>query len=347
MLRKKIGFVASLIIALIWVLPQVTPIANYIDETKIIRAANEQHAFWSTSDTVFQNMFSRTHSADKKEQLLTRIQALAKARYEAPVNAKIDPVWKAIPGYNGLEVDIDRTYKLALSRKQFNNPELLFREIEPEIQLDDLPPNPIYKGNPNKKMVSLMINVAWGNEYLEKMLKTLDEENVKATFFLDGSWLNKNVDLALAIKQKGHEISNHAYSHKDMSKYAEAIQRTEIQKTEQLLAEKLNVENTLFAPPSGDYNQTTVKLAHEMNLRTILWTLDTVDWKDPEPEWIVKKISTRLEPGSLILMHPTSSSSQALATLIREITNQGYAIGTVSDTLSSKRINAIETPFDF
>jgi peptidoglycan/xylan/chitin deacetylase (PgdA/CDA1 family) len=122
------------------------------------------------------------------------------------------------------------------------------------------------------------------------------------------------------------------------------VQRAEIEKTETLLKEKLKVTNTLFAPPSGDYNQTTVDIAHELNLQTVLWTIDTVDWKDPSPEWIVRKISTRLEPGSLILMHPTSSSSQALKNMIQEITNKGYAVGTVSDLISPQRLDSVETP---
>ena len=65
-------------------------------------------------------------------------------------------------------------------------------------------------------MVSFMINVAWGNEYLPSMLETLRKENVHATFFLDGSWLKKNVEIAKKIQSEGHELSNHAYSHKDM-----------------------------------------------------------------------------------------------------------------------------------
>ncbi len=74
----------------------------------------------------------------------------------------------------------------------------------------------------------------------------------------------------------------------------------------------MGVRNTLFAPPSGDFNEETVQIAHELKLTTVLWTVDTVDWKHPSPDSIVQKISRQTEPGALILMHPTDSASAAL-----------------------------------
>ncbi len=94
-----------------------------------------------------------------------------------------------------------------------------------------------------------------------------------------------------------------------MSKLSREQNTAEITKTEQLLKEA-GVTNKLFAPPSGDFNQTTVEVAHELKLRTILWTLDTIDWKKPEPASIVRKVTTRVEPGSLILMHPTRPAAK-------------------------------------
>src|SRR5690606_16900509 len=104
-----------------------------------------------------------------------------------PINARVDRVWKAIPGYNGLEVDIEGTLKVVLAKPNAKEIPFVYREIEPEVKLADLPAEPIYKGNPKKPIVSFMINVAWGNEYLPDLLKTLREEEVKSTFFLDGS----------------------------------------------------------------------------------------------------------------------------------------------------------------
>ena len=162
-------------------------------------------------------------------------------------------------------------------------------------------------------MVSLMINVAWGNEFIKPILNTLEKENVKATFFLDGSWLKKNTDIARIIQAAGHEISNHAYSHPDMSRLDRQSAYNQIAKTEALLQSTLHVKNHWFAPPSGDFNQMTINVAAEQGLKTVLWTLDTVDWTHPPASSIVRKIRLQVEPGSLILMHPTDSSSAGAA----------------------------------
>ncbi|CAG7623967.1 polysaccharide deacetylase family protein [Paenibacillus allorhizosphaerae] len=278
----------------------------------------------------------------RKAQVLEQIKAEAEKRRVEPIDAKIDSVWKAIPGYNGLEVDIERTLELAEQRAFAEPLQLQYREIPPKVGLEELGSQPIYKGNPNKKMVGLMINVAWGDEYLAPMLETLRTENVHATFFFDGTWLKKNIPTAQKIVEAGHEPGNHAYTHKDMSKLGRAQQTTEISRTEALLKEA-GLENKLFAPPSGDYNKMTVDIAHELNLKTILWTLDTVDWKKPDPSSVVRKIADRVEPGTLILMHPTDTSNRALKGMIRSIKSKGLALGTVSEVLSPARIPEVES----
>lgn len=289
---------------------------------------------------------SGNNNAQRNVELLERIQRGAKPLEVPAVNAKIDRVWKAIPGYNGLEVDVDKTYRLASQSMKDGSIPWVFREVEPRITLDDLPPQPIYKGNPRKPMVSIMINVAWGDEFLDSILKTLDENRVHATFFLDGTWLSRNRARAEELLKQGHELSNHAYSHPDMSRLDRAHATQEIVRTQRLL-EQLSVHNTLFAPPSGDYDAETVDIAHQLGLRTILWTMDTLDWKHPAPQSIVQKVAQRVEPGSLILMHPTSSSAAALQPMIAAIKGKGLALGTVSELISSKRIPNIEAWSDF
>jgi peptidoglycan/xylan/chitin deacetylase (PgdA/CDA1 family) len=90
-----------------------------------------------------------------------------------------------------------------------------------------------------------------------------------------------------------------------------------------------------------------VKIARELGMYTIMWTLDTVDWKEPPSDVVVKRISARMEPGALILMHPTRSASGALLGIIREAKQRGLAIGTVSQMLSSNRVPEVEPLLTF
>lgn len=276
--------------------------------------------------------------ADKGDELRSRIEAHAAQLKEAPVDARVDRIWKAIPGYNGLEVDVEGTYRKALLLPAGSPIPYVYKQTPPSVGLDELGTQPIYRGNPAKPMVAFMINVAWGNEYLIPMLDILDQEKVKATFFLDGSWLSKNRELALEIQRRGHELENHAYTHPNMSTLSRARATMEIEKTKSLLKSSLGVENRWFAPPSGDYDQETVEIARELGLKTVLWTVDTVDWRNPSPDSVIAKITTKAEPGTLVLMHPTNASSKALRGMIRGIRAKGLTLGTVSETLSSERV---------
>src|SRR4051794_38634862 len=71
-----------------------------------------------------------------------------------PTDAKIDSVWKAIPGYNGLKVDIAASYKNMKKKGIFDEKKLVLVQTKPKVHLSDLPPSPIYKGHPEKPMVS-------------------------------------------------------------------------------------------------------------------------------------------------------------------------------------------------
>lgn len=310
--------------AAVVVVGQVTNVASFITH---LRTENTQDAFDMYVD------------AAPEDELKKQIALKAEELRVEPIDAKVDRVWKAIPGYNGLEVDIEATYKKAISSPKVEA-SYVMKEIPPKVSLDDLGAHPIYRGNPEKKMASFMINVAWGNEYIIPMLDTLDKYNVKATFFLDGSWLNKNKELALEIKNRGHELENHAYSHPNMSQLTTARATAEISRTKQLLKDSLGVENKWFAPPSGDFDQETVELAAQQGLKTVLWTIDTVDWKKPSSESVVAKITKGTEAGSLILMHPTAASAGALEGMIQGITQKGLKLGTVSETLSSSRLES-------
>ncbi|WP_445488177.1 polysaccharide deacetylase family protein [Niallia sp. 03133] len=254
-----------------------------------------------------------------------------------PEDAKIDPVWKAIPGINGLEVDVDASYKSMKASGKFNEKKLVFKQLKPSIHLKDLPPTPIYKGNPNKQTVSFIINVAWGNEYLPDILAVLKKHHVKASFFLEGRWTQKNPELAKMIVEAGNEVGNHSYTHPDMSKISPQQARNEMIKTNDVIKATTGKKITWFAPPSGSYNNDTVQIANENKMGTLMWSIDTVDWRKPAPDVLIQRVVGKVHNGAMILMHPTASTTSALQELIEQIQAKGLEINTVSEMLSEER----------
>ncbi len=192
----------------------------------------------------------------------------------------------------------------------------------------------IYQGNTESNNICLMINVYWGNEYIAKMLETLEENDVKTTFFIGGSWAEDYPEILKEIYDGGHEIANHAYSHPDLKEKSLEINKTEISKTTDIIKELLNVEMTLFAPPSGSYSETTLQVAKELGYTTIMWTRDTIDWRDQDRELIYSRAVKNAAGGDLILMHPTKETANALPDIIKTLKDQGFNLTTVSETIA-------------
>lgn len=271
-------------------------------------------------------------------ELYAKIEEAAK-RYEAvPADAKIDRVWKAMPGYNGIKVDIEASYKKMKKDKRFNEKKLVFTQVAPSVHLKDLPPAPVYRGYPEKPMVAFIINVAWGNEYLPDMLAILKKNNIHVSFFLEGRWVKENPELARMIADGGHELGNHSYTHPNMTHLSAAETRAQLQKTNDVIEATTGKKVKWFGPPAGTFRDETVKIARSLDMGTVMWTVDTIDWQKPSPNTIIKRVTSKVGPGSLILMHPTDSTAKALPALIDEMKARQLRIGTVTRTLDEERI---------
>ena len=80
-------------------------------------------------------------------------------------------------------MDIEASYKKMKKDGKFNEEKLVFKQVKPLIHLEDLPPAPIYKGHPEKPMVSFIINVAWGNEYFSEHVSNIKRTSCISHFF--------------------------------------------------------------------------------------------------------------------------------------------------------------------
>lgn len=191
---------------------------------------------------------------------------------------------------------------------------------------------PYYSGKSGTK-ISLMVNVYWGTEYIAPMLDVLAKYNVKTTFFVGGSWAAGNAETLKAIYGAGHEIGNHGYFHKDHSKLDGAYNRKEIADAHAVVKDVLGVDMTLFAPPSGAFGKDTLAVAEEMGYRTVMWTRDTVDWRDHDSDLIYKRAVKNIKGGDLILMHPTECTLKSLERIIIEVFSNNLRIAPVSEVL--------------
>ncbi len=192
----------------------------------------------------------------------------------------------------------------------------------------------IYYGNKQNKNISLMVNVYWGNEYLKEMLQIFKDNKVKTTFFVGGCWVAKNNNLLLEILNDGHELGNHGYNHKDHAKLTAKQNQEEIHTTYQLVESLTGVKLNLFAPPSGSYNQNVLSVAGNLGYKTIMWSKDTIDWRDKDENLIFERATKNSENGDLILMHPTEATVKALPKIINNLVEKGFKLTTVSENIA-------------
>ncbi len=193
-------------------------------------------------------------------------------------------------------------------------------------------PRALYSGT-SESGVALMFNVYSGTEYIPSILSTLEEKQVKATFFIGGCWAEKNEETLKSVYAAGHEIGSHGYLHRDHSKLDKRGNTDEIIVTHKLISNMLDVSMTLFAPPSGAYNAVTLDVAESLGYKTVLWSRDTIDWRDHDTDLIVSRATTKTVGGDFILMHPTKNTAEALPRIIDGLVAKNLNPGTVSDAL--------------
>lgn len=191
-----------------------------------------------------------------------------------------------------------------------------------------------YKGNVDDRIVAFACNVDWGDEYIPTMLEIFKEKNINITFFVTGKWAAKNPELLIKIYEQGHEIGNHGYRHIDYDKLSYEENKEEIIKAHNTIKEIIKSKPKYFAPPSGAYNDNTIKAAKDLNYDIIMWSIDTIDWhKDSNKQKIIERVTNKIHNSAIILIHPTEETIKALPDIINFLYSKGYRIGKVRDVI--------------
>lgn len=191
-----------------------------------------------------------------------------------------------------------------------------------------------YHGVKKSDCVSLLINVYWGTDEVRQMLDILDEYDSKATFFIGGAWADDNTECLKEIVKRGHEVGSHGYFHKDCTTLNYEQTAEEINLSRRLILLSTGAEITLFAPPSGAYNETTLKACNDAGLKTILWTKDTVDWRDKDASLAYTRATKGIAGGDFVLMHPMEQTVKALPKILSYYRENGFRAVTVTENLT-------------
>lgn len=192
-----------------------------------------------------------------------------------------------------------------------------------------------YKGSKDEKLVAFVCNIDWGNEYIPEILKILQDNEIKISFFPTGRWAKENPDILKLIDKNNHEIGNHGYHHLDYNKLSYDKNKEEIQMAHNTIKEIIGKGPIYFGPPSGAFNENTIKAANDLGYKVVLWSVDTIDWrKDSTKDIIVNRVTSKIHNSAIVLMHPTKETVKALPEIIKYLFQNGYKIGTIGDVIN-------------
>lgn len=193
---------------------------------------------------------------------------------------------------------------------------------------------PIYFVDTPEKKIAISFDASWGSEYTQKILDILRENELKTTFFLTGFWIEKYPDLVKKIVAEGHELGNHTWTHPHLNTLEKESIKTELERVHAALTDLSGSEPTLFRPPFGEYSDKVIQGASELGYLTIQWSVDSLDWKELGEEAIIKRVTTGIHPGAIVLFHNNGRyTADALPEIIAFAKDKGYEIVPISQVL--------------
>jgi peptidoglycan-N-acetylmuramic acid deacetylase len=170
---------------------------------------------------------------------------------------------------------------------------------------------------------------------MDKMLKVLKDNDVKASYFIAGYNMKAHPDYIRRLVEDGHFVANHSMSHKDFTKMTDEQVRKEITDFEALYREITGQEiGKVFRFPYGNYNLHLLHVVSSMGYSSAFWSTAMKDWEPRENGWkdAYNDIMNNLHEGNIVLLHQASQENMdALDEVIKAIKKEGYEFGTVDE----------------
>lgn len=193
---------------------------------------------------------------------------------------------------------------------------------------------PIYCVQREYKAVSLTFDAAWGNEDTNKLIDILGSYRVKATFFVVGDWARKYPESVKALFDAGHEVMSHSDKHKHMTRLTREEIVADINTSRDAIEAVTGARPTLFRAPYGEYDDKLITTLRSMEMETIQWDVDSLDWKDLSAQEIQKRVLSKVKAGSIVLFHNAAlHTPEALPGIIEALLRDSYQIVPVSQLI--------------
>lgn len=254
------------------------------------------------------------------DQIMTELKEQRKTYIKEPENAIIKDN-TIIPGLNGKEIDIDLSYKEMKKIGKFNEKNIIFKQIKPEITINNQYDKYIISGNKTKNTISLIFTV-YEYDNIENIRNILNINNIKSTFFIEPKWLEKNNELTQQLIKEGHTIGTLSYNNNYQN------------------SANIWMNNIIKILGKQKYTYCYTEEENETNLKSCAiqksYTIKPNIITKKEPLIEIKK---NITSGSLIAMPINKETNEQLELIIKYIKTKGYNIENIQTHLSEKNDN--------
>lgn len=196
--------------------------------------------------------------------------------------------------------------------------------------------------NTSQKVVALTFDDGPTPDATDQILTVLDQEHIRATFFVTGAELEKNMAEGQKLVGAGHELGNHSYSHERMVLVTPSFVKQEIERTDQLIRVAGYQGEIYFRPPFGKKLFTLPYYLAKTGRKSITWDVEPDSYPEiaADSDKIAEHVLSKTRPGSIIILHvmyrSRSESLKAVKKILEGLKAQGYSFKTVSELLAAE-----------
>ena len=193
---------------------------------------------------------------------------------------------------------------------------------------------PIYCVQKDYKVLSISFDAAWGNEDTQQLIDILDKYNVKATFFVVGEWVDKYPESVKALSDAGHEVMSHSNTHAHFNSLSAQEIIDDLNACGGKIESVTGIRPTLFRCPYGEYDDHVINAVRSIGIEPIQWDVDSLDWKDLSAPEITQRVTSKVQPGSIVLFHNAAlHTPEALPSILETLIQEGYTFVPISQII--------------
>ncbi|QKV95633.1 polysaccharide deacetylase family protein [Streptomyces sp. NA02950] len=180
------------------------------------------------------------------------------------------------------------------------------------------------------KCVALTFD-AGPSENTPRLLEILKKNHVHATFFMLGkNHIEKHPDLVRRIADEGHELANHTWSHKILTKSDDDVVRSEISRVQTAVKKLTGRTPLLMRPPQGRTDERVSKISRELGVAQVLWSVTAKDYQTNDSALIKERVLDQTDRDGVILLHDIYQGTvPAVPEILEELKKRGYTVVTV------------------